>query len=72
MVWMSEIPKGWKLVPIEPTLGMVSRGADIDVGHDFDAPAVIIGNLAAREVWAAMLGAVPPPPPTPSQTDPLR
>ncbi len=48
---MSETPKGWKLVPIEPTEAMVEAGriARMNIAGGYDGPSG----------WQAMLGAAP-------------
>jgi hypothetical protein len=48
-------PPGWKLVPVEPTLGMLIAGSD-----DTDTNA---NRAEVRRSWAAMVKAAPLPPP---------
>jgi len=47
------VPSGWKLVPVEPTQGMLSA-ATYNVIKDFD-------DLDAQDAWTAMLAAAPQP-----------
>lgn len=51
------VPQGWKLVPIEPTMEMVSAG---DIGRKSSA-WLIGGANAVPAVYAAMLAAAPQP-----------
>ena len=47
-------PLGWKLVPVEPTNGMVA-GADKVIGSS--------NRLLAGDIYRAMIAAAPEPPP---------
>jgi len=72
------VPEGWKLVPIEPTLDMVTHGFEsapdefFSPGEDWDAYAEMTGCQKAAHraklCWAAMLAAAPA---APAQAKPL-
>lgn len=48
------VPDGWRLVPVEPTPGMIDAACDVDCPQD--------GAPAPATVYAAMIGAAPPAP----------
>ena len=72
------VPEGWKLVPIEPTLGMVTEGFDsapdefFSPAEEWEAYAELTGCQQAahraRLCYAAMLAAAPA---APAQAKPL-
>lgn len=66
------VPKGWKLVPVEPTESMIVDGFESVPDEDFSEPEVweafqmMSGcqqaAYKARLCWAAMIAAAPTPP----------
>lgn len=52
------VPDGWKLVPVEPTIKMVSEGS---CAATLPGPRYI-DESTAKKCWAYMLAAVPQPP----------
>jgi hypothetical protein len=57
----SEIPKGWKLVPVEPTEAMLEEFHD-RIRIEARPADQLCSVLNDRYVWAAMLSAAPPAP----------
>jgi hypothetical protein len=56
----SPVPAGWKLVPVEPTEAMLLAGYDWT--NELDCQGEFAGT---KKIYAAMLAASPPAPPTP-------
>jgi hypothetical protein len=71
LVGQVAVPEGWKLVPVEPTLDMVTKGFEsapdefFSPGEDWDTYAAMTGCQKAahraRLCYAAMLAAAPVP-----------
>ncbi len=51
------VPDGWKLVPVEPTIEMISAAREWAYG-EYSRP---VGNDAAKGFWVALTAAAPAP-----------